>query len=108
MNRMTNLACMLIAAASLSFAVGQAVGQDRAQAEPQAAKVLKVRDAAAKSYLQLIFRMQVLMNDNLKDIKEQSTTSTFNLPGAGNIKTTRGLLRQICENTNPSQFGSGC
>lgn len=49
-----NVACLLLAVAGLSFGVGQSVGQDRASADPNAARVVYVQDTRAERRLQTI------------------------------------------------------
>lgn len=106
MNR-TNVICLLLAVAGLSFGIGQTVGQDRAEAGAQAAKVQKVKDTQARAYLKLIFRMQVLQNNYLDEFQDHLTLSNT-VVGDSTIKTLRGLLRQICENTEPNSFSFKC
>ena len=48
--RTINVVCLLLAVGGISFGIGQSVGQDRAQADAQAARTQVVKDNLTRRY----------------------------------------------------------
>lgn len=76
MNR-TSIVCLLIAVASVSFSVGQLVGEDAGAV--QAAKVQSVRDARAYQLLRANGIHLREIEDKLVDVKNQERATCQNV-----------------------------